>query len=90
MPNNKSAEKRLRQNAVRKARNKAIKSSVKTSVKKVLTSVEAGDVAAAEESYKTAAKKLDQAGAKGVYHKNAAARKKSRLQNAIKKAKASA
>ena len=89
MPNCKGAEKRLRQNVVRKARNKAIKSSVKTSVKKVLSAVDAGDVAAAEEQFKTAAKKLDQAGAKGVIHKNAASRKKSRLQSAIKKAKAS-
>ena len=89
MPNTASAKKRLRQNVVRKARNKAVKSSVKTSVKKVMSAVESGDVAAAEEQFKTAAKKLDQAGAKGVLHKNAAARKKSRLQNAIKKAKAS-
>ena len=89
MPNCKSAEKRLRQNIVRKARNKAVKSTVKTTVKKVMAAIEAGDVAAAEEQYKTAAKKLDQAGAKGIFHKNTAARKKSRLQHAIKKAKAS-
>ena len=88
MPNSKSAEKRLRQNTVRKAHNKSIKSAVRTSVKKVLSAVDAGDLAAAEEQFKTAAKKLDQAGSKGVIHKNAASRKKSRLQHAIKKAKA--
>ncbi|MEM9412968.1 MAG: 30S ribosomal protein S20 [Planctomycetota bacterium] len=87
MPNNKSTEKRLRQTKVRQARNKAIKSAVKTEVKKVLTAVDAGDVAGAEEQFKVAAKKLDQAGAKNIIHRNAAARKKSRLQNAIKKAK---
>ena len=87
MPNCKSAEKRLRQNKVRQARNKSIKSAVKTQIKKVTTAIEAGDVAGAEDLFKVAAKKLDQAGAKNVIHRNAAARRKSRLQNAIKKAK---
>ena len=90
MPNCKSAEKRLRQNVVRKARNKAIKSSIKTQVKKVLSAAEAGEVATAEEQYKLAAKGLDRAGARNIIHRNAAARQKSRLQRAIKKAKASA
>lgn len=88
MPNNKSSEKRLRQTKVRQARNKAIKSTVKTQVKKVTQAIESGDVAAAEEQFKLAARKLDQAGAKNIIHRNAAARKKSRLQRAIKKAKA--
>lgn len=87
MPNCKSAEKRLRQTKVRQARNKAIKTAIKTQVKKVTTAVEAGDVATAEEEFKLVAKKLDRAGAKNIIHRNAAARKKSRLQNAIKKAK---
>lgn len=87
MPNNKSAEKRLRQNKVRQARNKSIKTSIKTQIKKVSAALESGDAAAAEEQYKLVAKKLDQAGAKNVIHRNAAARKKSRLQNAIKKVK---
>lgn len=87
MPNNKSAEKRLRQAKVRQARNKSIKSSIKTQIKKVMAAVEAGDPATAEEQYKLVAAKLDKAGAKNVIHRNAAARKKSRLQNAIKKAK---
>ena len=87
MPNCKSAEKRLRQTKVRQARNKAIKSAVKTQVKKVISAVEAGDIANAEEEFKLAAKKLDKAGAKNIIHRNAAARKKSRLQKAIKKAK---
>ena len=89
MPNSKQAEKRLRQNKVRQARNKATKSRVKTQIKKVMTAVDAGEIETAELEFKTAAKKLDQAGAKKVMHPNAAARKKSRLQNAIKKAKAS-
>ena len=87
MPNSKGAEKRLRQNKVRQARNKSAKSSVKTQIKKVLSAVDAGELDQAEAEYRTAARKLDQAGAKKVMHPNAAARKKSRLQNAIKKAK---
>ncbi len=87
MPNSLSAEKRLRQNKVRQARNKAIKSSMKTQIKKVVAAAESGDIETAETEYKVAAKKLDQAGAKNIIHKNAAGRKKSRLQGLIKKAK---
>jgi small subunit ribosomal protein S20 len=90
MPNSASAAKRLRQNKVRQDRNKAVKTAVKTQLKKVLAAAEAGDVEKAETEYKLAAKKLDRAGAKGVIHKNAAGRQKSRLQRAIKAAKNSA
>lgn len=87
MPNNASAEKRLRQNKVRQEHNKTIKSAMKTQIKKVTAAIGAGDIAAAEAEFKIAAKKLDQAGAKKIIHKNAAGRKKSRLQHAIKTAK---
>ena len=90
MPNTASAKKRLRQNVVLRARNRSLKSAVRTQMKKVVAAAEAGDIAKAEEEYKTAARKLDQASSKGVFHKNTAARKKSRLQRMIKKAKASA
>jgi len=89
MPNTKSAIKRLKQSEVRRARNKAVKTRTRTEIKRVLTAVTAGDVAAAESNYKLAAKKLDQAGSKGVIHKNTAARQKSRLQRLIKAAKTS-
>ena len=88
MPNTASAKKRLRQDKVRQLRNKSIKSAVKTQVKKVLSSALEGNVETAEELYKEAARKLDRAGAKNVIHPNAAGRQKSRLQRAIKKAKA--
>jgi small subunit ribosomal protein S20 len=84
MPNTKSAEKRLRQDKVRRAKNRAVKSEVKTHIKKVLKAAEAGDIATAESEFRVAAKKLDKAGAKKVIHKNAAARHKSRLQRVIK------
>ena len=90
MPNSPSASKRLRQSKVRQAHNKAIKTAMKTQLKKVLSAAQAGEVEKAETEYKLAAKRLDRAGAKGIIHKNAAARQKSRLQRAIKAAKASA
>jgi len=87
MPNNKSAEKRLKQNHTRRLHNRAAKSAVKTQAKRVLKAVQAGDVETAEKEFVLAQKKLDQAGSRRVIHPNAAARQKSRLQNAIKKAK---
>ena len=87
MPNTASASKRLRQTKVRQARNKAIKTAIKTQVKKVLTLASEGDVEKSEVEFKLAAKRLDRAGAKGIIHKNAAGRQKSRLQRAIKSAK---
>ncbi len=90
MPNTRSAAKRLRQNAVRQQRNKATKSAMKTQIKTVMTAVAAGDLEKAETEFRSAAKKLDRAGAKGIIHRNTASRKKSRLSAAIRKAKATA
>lgn len=87
MPNSNSAKKRLRQDEVRRGRNRSIKSAVKTQIKKVKAAVEAGDVETAEKEYVVAARKLDIAGANKVYHKNTAARYKSRLQKKIAAAK---
>ena len=78
MPNIKSAKKRVKVTAVKTARNKAYNSALKTQIKKANTAVEAG----AEDKVVTvraAIKKIDQAVAKGLLHKNTAARKKSAL-----------
>jgi len=69
MPNLASAKKRLRQDAKKALRNKVAKTRVKTEIKKAL---DGGDG-------KTAFGAIDRAAAKGIIHKNAAARKKSRL-----------
>ena len=61
------------------------KSALKTDMKKYEAAVAAGDKAAAEATYKQAVKKIDQAVAHGILHKNNAARKKSQL--ALKLAK---
>lgn len=84
MPNSASAKKRLRQSIDRRARNRMVRSALRTQIKKVRTAVAAGDVSAAENEFRLAVKKLDQAAAKSVLHANAAARIKSRLSKAIK------
>jgi small subunit ribosomal protein S20 len=87
MPNTKSAKKRMRQSEVRRLRNRTVKSSVKTQVRKVRDAVTGGNADDAEAQFRAAVKKLDQAAAKGVIHKNAASRTKSRLSHAVKAAK---
>jgi len=84
MPNTRSAKKRLRQNIVRRDRNRSIKRAVRTQCRKVRDAVAAGDVQLAETEFRLAAKKLDRAGARNIIHKNAAARAKSRLSAKIK------
>ena len=76
MANIKSQKKRNLTNAKRAERNKAVKSELKTRVK---TAVNAADTEQADEALRMAVKRLDMAAAKGVIHKNQAARRKSRL-----------
>lgn len=90
MPNTASAKKRLRQNVVRRARNRAVKSSIRDHVKKVIAAVNDGNIDTAEQVCREAAKRLDRAGARNIIHPNAASRRKSRLQRLLKKAKQSA
>ena len=83
MANIKSAKKRIKVIATKTERNKAIKSEVKTYIKKVEAAVAAKDAAAAKEALVIASKKIDMAASKGIYHKNNAARKVSRLAKAV-------
>ena len=85
MANIKSAKKRILVNRTKTERNKAIKSGVKTSVKKVLAAIEANDKAAASQALIAATATIDKAAGKGVYHKNTASRKISRLAQAVNK-----
>ena len=78
MPNIKSAKKRVLVNQTKAARNKAVKSNLKTMVKKANVAMAASAPESAE-AVKLAIKKIDQACAKGILHKNTAARKKSAL-----------
>ncbi len=79
MANIKSAKKRIKVIATKTARNRAIKSAVKTYTKKVLAAVAANDKALADANLVVAVKAIDKATAKGIFHKNAASRKKSSL-----------
>lgn len=79
MANIKSAAKRARQNIKRRERNKRIKSLVKTSIRQFEESLQSGDPEEARLKLKSAIRRIDKAAAKGVVHKNNAARKKSRL-----------
>ena len=85
MANIKSAKKRILVINKKTMRNKMIKSGVKTAIKKVLAAIEAGDKAAAQAAFVSATKTIDMAASKGVYHKNNASRKKSRLAKAVNK-----
>ena len=79
MPNIKSAKKRVKVISVKTLQNKMFKNSLRTTVKKFNLAVESGDKAAAEAAYKDAVKKIDQAAARGILHKNNAAHKKSQF-----------
>ena len=84
-----SAEKRHRQSEERRMRNKAVKSAVRTSAKKFVALAHKKDVQAAEAALKDMIKKIDTASRKGIIKRNAASRKKSRMQrfyNALKTA----
>ena len=78
-----SARKRIRQADKRRAQNASFRSMFRTSIKRVAAAIEAGDQGAAQEAYKAAVPVIDQTAAKGLIHKNKAARHKSRLNKAI-------
>lgn len=75
-----SAEKRHQQSEERRLRNKAVKSSVRSSAKHFVSVVRSPDAAEAQSALTDMIKKIDTAAQKGIIKKNAAARKKSRMQ----------
>jgi small subunit ribosomal protein S20 len=79
MPHTASAWKRLRKSERQRRRNRATIKGVKTETKAVATAIVAGDPSKVGEAMKAAAAKLDKAAARGVIHKNKAARLKSRM-----------
>lgn len=83
-----SAEKRHRQSEERRLRNKAAKSAVRSSVKKFVAAAQKKDAVEAEASLHEMIKKLDTASRKGILKKNAASRKKSRMQRLFNSLKA--
>ncbi len=89
MANIKSQIKRNRQNLVRHERNKAVRSELKTRSKSAVAAAESG-ADDADERLRQALKRIDMAAAKGVIHKNQAARRKSRLVAKVNRAAAEA
>ncbi|MCI7067579.1 MAG: 30S ribosomal protein S20 [Butyrivibrio crossotus] len=83
LANIKSAKKRILVNETKAERNKSIRSAIKTYTKKVEAAVEANDKEAAVSALKIASTEIDKACSKGVFHKNNAARKISRLTNLV-------
>ena len=84
MANSPQARKRARQNDKARLHNASLRSMVRTYLKKVVAAIEAGDVEAAKAAYNSAVPVLDRAADKGIFHKNKAARHKSRLNAQIK------
>ena len=76
MANIKSQKKRIKTNAKRAERNKAVRSELKTRVK---SAVAVADTDEGPEAAQLAQKRLDKAASKGIIHKNQAARRKSRM-----------
>ncbi|HEV3204564.1 MAG TPA: 30S ribosomal protein S20 [Gemmataceae bacterium] len=83
MPHTRSAKKQLRKNINRRLRNRATKSALKTQIKKVFAA-KAGPAEQLQAEFKIAVKNLDKAAARGIVHRNMAARKKSQLAKLLK------
>lgn len=84
MANSPQAKKRARQNDKVRVHNASLRSMVRTYIKKVVAAIEAGDAEAAKAAYAAMVPVLDRIADKGIFHKNKAARHKSRLNAQIK------
>ena len=84
MANIKSAKKRARQSEKARQRNVSARSMVRTAIKKVIKAIDAKDKAGAEAAFKNATPIVDRYAARGLIHKNKAARHKSRLNASIR------
>lgn len=84
MANTPQAKKRARQNAKARAHNASLRSMARTYIKNVVKAVEEGDAEAAKSAYAAAVPVIDRVADKGIFHKNKAARHKSRLNAQIK------
>ncbi|EBA08588.1 30S ribosomal protein S20 [Sagittula stellata] len=84
MANTPQSKKRARQSEKRFAVNKARRSRIRTFIRKVEEAIASGDQAAAQEALKVAQPELMRGVTKGVFHKNTASRKMSRLAARVK------
>lgn len=84
MANTAQAKKRARQAEDHRARNAAALSAMRTEVRKVLKAAAGTDKAAAQAAYRAASSMVDRTATKGIIHRNAAARYKSRLNQRVR------
>ena len=84
MANIKSSRKSARQAIVRRAHNVTLRTEVRTAIKNVKKAIAGGDKSAAAAALEKSRSVIDRVAAKGILHRNAAARHKSRLAQAIK------
>jgi small subunit ribosomal protein S20 len=84
LANSAQARKRAKQNDKRRQHNAALRSKMRTFVKRVRSAIAAGEKEQAQDAFKAAVPVLDSMTGKGIVHKNAAARYKSRLSASIK------
>ncbi|SER88235.1 30S ribosomal protein S20 [Corynebacterium cystitidis] len=85
MANIKQQKKRVLTNEKRRQRNKSIRSAVRTEIRKFREAVESGNKENAQAQLRVASRKLDKAVTKGVFHRNNAANKKSKMAKAVNK-----
>ena len=88
MPNIKSVKKDVIRSRQRRLRNQAAKSEIKTYLKKTHAAIAAGDAQALSQTLSKAVSVVDKAAKRGIIHKNAAARRKSRLMRRVAQAQA--
>jgi small subunit ribosomal protein S20 len=86
MPNHKSAEKRVRQNEKRRENNRSNRGRLRTSIRKLRTALATGEANTIQELLPSTISTIDKAVQKGVLHRNAAARHKSRLTTRVNQA----
>lgn len=84
MANTAQAKKRARQSLMRRDRNFALRTEFRTAIKKVLKAIQAGNKDVAKEEFIKTQSTLDRIARKGIFHKNKAARHKSKLSAKIK------
>ncbi len=90
MSTRKSAKKSIRQDSVRRMRNRSDKSALRTQIKKFVSAIKSHDFDEAGKHLSLVTKKLDKIAAKNIIHKKTASRKKSRLAKFLNKHKAAA
>ena len=88
MPNHKSAEKRVRQNEKRREINRSNRGRLRTSIRGLRGALTTGDAKSIQELLPETISTIDKAVQKGVLHRNAAARYKSRLTKRVNQASA--